>query len=526
MSETTGVRNKSIPCAACGVALQLHSPHVLAAGCARCGGLTDVASGACLVQRASRRPEPLLPLGRTYTLRREPFKIIGFLHYASASEAPYAHEWREYQLAPVDPADAGAQEAGDDRLLEIEGHWSLVRIVKRVGWNAQNQTYRYQGREFRKHWEHPAHVIAAAGEFTRPVPTEARVQTYIAPPFALIRESTAAEAASASPQFQWKLAEYLSPEVIKDAFPRVELPAPQGVGMNQPCPVPVGKIVATILLFLVALLLVQLVLWGVKGASLDQRFVVRDNAPSPAFVLKHKTAQLWAHLDMGQLASGAAMFNLTLKNTKTGEIRKTGRIWEPHHWGSFSGSWVRAICDDTSSCSSGGVTLIFRDVPPGSWQLNLGASEESTKERLQMLDEIYKMTGMPNPKLGDKRGAIRVWQGDRHDHGILLNIVALLLFVGPIAGWVTSQKRLFEAHRQKMDEAMMDEMTEGESRRVRLLDSPTLWRRVYRIQIALCVLAFAYFAWVQYSGGSISDEYQKFLFNYPQEERVSAAPEP
>jgi hypothetical protein len=521
MSETSSARKKSIPCAACGMALELHHPGVLAAGCGRCGGLTDVASGACLVRRASRRPDPLLPLGRTCTLRGERFRIIGFLHYASAPEAPYAHEWREYQLAPVDPANAGAQEAGDDRLLEIEGHWSLVRIVKGVGWNAQNQTYRYQRREFRNYWEHPAHLIAAVGEFTRPVPTEARVRTCTAPPFALIREST--EAASPSPQFRWKLAEYLPPEVIEDAFPHAELPAPQGVGMNQPCPVPVGKIIATIPIFLIALLLAQLVLWGVKGASLDQRFVVRDNAPWPAFVLKHKTAQLWAHLDMGQMASGAAMFNLTLKNTKTGEIRKTGRIWEPLEWGSFSGRWVRGVCD-TSSCSSGGVTLIFRDVPPGSWQLNLGASEESTKERLQMFDEIYKMTGMPNPKLGDTRGAIRVWQGDRHDHGILLNIVALLLFVGPVVGLAASQKRLFEAHRQKMDEAAMDEMTEGESRRVRLLDSPTLWRRVYRIHIALCVLAFACFVWVQYSGGSISDNYQRILFDYPREERVSAAP--
>jgi hypothetical protein len=391
---------KALRCAQCGAALEIKHEGILAVGCVQCGAITDAETQKLLsALKKGDRVRPKIPLGAKGKLQGEKLEVIGFMqrHMSAGGER---YDWREYLLARVD-------KPGYRWLTEYDGHWNVADVIGNLSRKPDNNNTTYQGKTFRHFQTYTAHVNFVIGEFTWRVKIdeEAHLSDYIAPPQMLSGERTKKE-------ISWSLSEYIAPDEIAKAFGlKAALPQARGIYANQPSPWKARSRPAwkTALGFLALALALQFALrvnfssqeylreqmppfraanphqvpghldaeqareylrlrkQAVQDAVLDPRGALRQEASpteqeawvSSPFTLT-RPASLRVTGEARGLDNSWVELGLALVNEQGGETR-AGSVELSYYSGRDSdGAWVE---------NKQRQTLVFRDLPAGTWRL-------------------------------------------------------------------------------------------------------------------------------------------------------------
>jgi hypothetical protein len=225
-------RASSLNCPACGAGLQLKDPaNTVRVACTYCGSvLSTPQDGASadkfeVLARLQKLPfKPLLPLGGEGTLRGRPYAVLGAILKACTVDGVHYY-WREYLLKET-------KSEGYHWLVESNGHWSLVEPVAAGEISTAPRLAVRRGVRYRHFQATTARVEAVLGEFYWEVKKgeSTEVSDYVAPPRVLSEETYANEVT-------WSEGSWVPKEEVEKGFALPKpLPAPEGVGSNQPWP--------------------------------------------------------------------------------------------------------------------------------------------------------------------------------------------------------------------------------------------------------------------------------------------------
>ncbi len=214
---------KSFNCPHCGAVLTIKAVGLsVSVSCKSCHSLIDVNDPNYKILQVSaekRKVVPVIPIGQRGVLGGNVYECIGFME---RGELPYT--WREYLL--FNPY------VGFTWLFEYDGHWSLVKRIRKLPQGRRNAQY-YRGQTYKLFSHTAAQVLYVEGEFYWRVKVgeTSTIEDYISPPFILSKEK-------ANSEVIWTLGRYMEPERITKAFNLNPLTMPYeiGVGANQPSP--------------------------------------------------------------------------------------------------------------------------------------------------------------------------------------------------------------------------------------------------------------------------------------------------
>lgn len=222
----------SLNCPACGAGLQLKDPaNTVRVACTYCGSvLATPQDGASaekfeVLVRLQKLPfKPLLPLGGEGTLRGLNYAILGAVLKACTVDG-VSYYWREYLLKET-------KSEAYHWLVESNGHWTLVAGIAAGEVSTAPRLAVWRGTRYRHFQATTARVEAVLGEFYWEVKKgeTTAVSDYVAPPRILSEEKYEKEVT-------WSEGSYVPKEEVEQAFAlKAPLPAPEGVGSNQPWP--------------------------------------------------------------------------------------------------------------------------------------------------------------------------------------------------------------------------------------------------------------------------------------------------
>jgi hypothetical protein len=220
----TKVSAAKIACPNCGGSLDVRAPgQTLRVACPYCGTMVSVESGAPAALTAKTTvPKPDLPLGTKGTFAEGELQIIGFVRRSAYLD----NTW-----FPFDEYLLYAEKVGFRWLVCSDGHWSYVQPIAPGAVESWSKGWKYDGVKFRRFQDSKLRVDAVLGEMYWKVAVGETTQSEdsIAPPAMLSVERTKTEE-------NWSLSSYLTPAQVRAALgqPELELPAPEGVGPNQP----------------------------------------------------------------------------------------------------------------------------------------------------------------------------------------------------------------------------------------------------------------------------------------------------
>ncbi|MBK9965800.1 MAG: DUF4178 domain-containing protein [Holophagales bacterium] len=222
----------SLNCPACGAGLQLKDPaNTVRVACTYCGSvLATPQDGASaekfevLVRLQTLPFKPLLPLGGEGALRGLHYAILGAVLKACTVDGT-SYYWREYLLKET-------KSEAYHWLVESNGHWTLVAGIAAGEVSTAPRLAVWRGTRYRHFQATTARVEAVLGEFYWEVKKgeTTDVSDYVAPPRILSEEKYANEVT-------WSEGSYVPKEEVEQGFAlKAPLPAPEGVGSNQPWP--------------------------------------------------------------------------------------------------------------------------------------------------------------------------------------------------------------------------------------------------------------------------------------------------
>jgi ribosomal protein S27E len=347
---------KALQCPACGGAIALHDKAVQSVACPSCLSVLDAANESLRILQkaaAATRIEPSIPLGSTGRFAGKDWTIIGFQQRVITAEG-IDYPWQEFLLHHP--------EEGFRWLVESDGHWNWVSpVTKPPRYQVGFPSAIHNGEEFRRYSAGSAVTRYVIGEFTWKISVGETWETidFIAPPKMLSRESSHNETT-------WSLGEYLPSEEVAAAFKlKAPLPAPAGIGTNQPNPRAENhrRVCSNFWKFAALAVVAQLLWFFILGGStlLDQRLVFSPANDEPATT---KTFQLDSDARNLVLRHDTDLDNNWLGLNLTLIEKKSGRAWiaqsDVAYWhGSDGGeSWSEG---DRSR------ELVFRDLPAGTY---------------------------------------------------------------------------------------------------------------------------------------------------------------
>lgn len=197
----------------------------MSVACGSCGSVIDANDENYKIIDKFAVPKgveaPAIPLGTRGKYHGTVWEVVGYMIRCDRSEM---YQWREYLL--FNPGK------GYRWLMEFDGHWTYLVMMK----NAPVESLMSSGRQVSHLGNHfslfhtgKAKVRFAMGEFywNVEVPGMVDVDDYICPPEIVSREASADEVV-------WSHGEYVSPEVIRQAFNIKEMPSQFGVSPCQP----------------------------------------------------------------------------------------------------------------------------------------------------------------------------------------------------------------------------------------------------------------------------------------------------
>ena len=266
------VAGRRLGCPNCGGSLDLKAPdRTERVGCPYCGSLLDCDKGELRLLHALDKPafKLDLPIGTRGKFGDAERTVIGALKRSVTFDGEDFF-WYEYLL--YHPRD------GFEWLVCSDGHWSRVKGVEPGGIEFVRNSAVYQGKQFKKFAQATAAVRGVVGECYWKVAVGEQVDTtdYINPPLILSCEKTRT---GKTDEVNWSFGTYLTPVEVEKAFDLKEpLPAPKGVGANQPFPwVGVYKLAALFLGLLLAVGLVLACLLPTRKVH-EQTFQLQSNA--------------------------------------------------------------------------------------------------------------------------------------------------------------------------------------------------------------------------------------------------------
>jgi ribosomal protein S27E len=354
MVKAAGV--KALQCPRCGSAITLHDKAVQSVACPSCLTVLEPADDSLriLQQATAARPvEPLIALGSVGKFLGKDWIVIGFQQRVITAEG-IDYPWQEFLLHHP--------QEGFRWLVESTGHWSWVSpVTKPPRYHTGLPLTIYNGEMYTRYSAGSAETRYVIGEFTWKVQVGEtwEVTDFIAPPKMLSREASHTEST-------WSLSEYLPVGEVEAAFKlKTPLPAPVGIGINQPNPRAEShrKICSMFWKFLGLAIIAQLLWFFILGGRtlLDQRMVFsptndepvttqtfRLDKPARNLVLRHDT-----DLDNNWLG-----LNLTLVE------KNSGKAWvaqsDVAYWHGSDGGESWSEGDRTRE-------LVFRDLPAGTY---------------------------------------------------------------------------------------------------------------------------------------------------------------
>lgn len=367
---------KALQCPSCGGAITLHDPAVQSVACPSCLCVLEPDNEALRIlakAAAATRVQPLIALGSSGRFGGKDWTVIGFQQRATTVE-DVAYPWQEYLLHHP--------EEGFRWLVEAEGHWNWVSpVATPPQFRPGLPTATWRGEKFRCFSSGAAVTLYVIGEFNWKVAVGETWETidFIAPPRMLSRESNGNETA-------WSIGDYLPPEEVAASFGlKAPLPAPRGIGANQPNPRAeshhrvCGNFWKLLALAVAAQLLWIFVLGG--QAVLDQRLAFSRNSEEPvttkSFVLDGNARNLTIRHDT-DLDNNWLGLHLTLVE------KNSGKAWDAQ---SDVAYWHGV--DDGESWSEGDRTreLVFRDLPAGTYYFVI-EPEVSAEKPVAVADRI------------------------------------------------------------------------------------------------------------------------------------------
>ena len=347
---------KTLQCPACGGAIGIHDKAVQSVACPSCLSVLEPANESLRILQkaaAATRIEPLIPLGSSGRFAGTDWTVIGFQQRVIAAEGR-EYPWQEFLLHHP--------EQGFRWLVESTGHWNWVSPVsKPPRYHVGQPTASYGGGEYRRFSSGSAETRYVIGEFTWKVKVGEtwEITDFIAPPKMLSREASHNEAT-------WSLSDYLTTEEVAAAFKlKTALPAPVGIGMNQPNPRAENhrKVCSTFWKFFLFAVLAQALWFFLLGGRtlLDQRLVFSPGKDEPVttqtFQLDSSARNLVLRHDT-DLDNNWLGLNLTLVE------KNSGRAWvamsDVAYWHGSDGGESWSEGDRTRE-------LVFRDLPAGNY---------------------------------------------------------------------------------------------------------------------------------------------------------------
>jgi ribosomal protein S27AE len=217
-------KTTALSCPSCGAAVNLRAAgQSMSAVCGSCGAIIDTATPELqVIQKADeavRKLLPLLPIGQRGKLLGVDCEVIGFVSRTEDSST-----WFEYLL--FNPW------LGFQWLVSFQGHWTIVDRLTSMPAESGNKVY-FAGRTYKLFAKGTATVGGVLGEFYWKVQRgeQAEVADYIDPP-----EIVSGETYPGLAEVTWSHGKYITPKVVEEAFAVKDLPAPEGVYLNQPNP--------------------------------------------------------------------------------------------------------------------------------------------------------------------------------------------------------------------------------------------------------------------------------------------------
>jgi len=407
------VKAKSLSCPNCGAPIQVRGfAHTLSAVCPNCLSILDATSPEFTIlqtYQGKERVQPKIPLGSRGTFNGTVYELIGF-QQRSVQTSDDFFSWDEYLL--FNPYK------GFRYITEYCGHWNVVRVLTRIPdfASARGRAGKLlDGRRYAAFDSMTAVTSYVIGEFPWQVRRgeAAACQDFIAPPYMLSSETTAAETT-------WSLGEYWEGSKIWQAFRLPGSPPyAQGIFANQPSP-HAGKTGSAWRMWLwlnvalFALMMIFTMLKGnhqvfhddyvyIPGKSADTSFVTPTFELSPG----EKNVEVGAHASVD---NDWIYLNFALINDQTGQTFDFAREVSYYH-------------DSDGSEGSRDNKVVIPAVPGGRYYLRVEPEM--------------------SPTARDTRYEISV----RRDVPIYSYfwIAAALLLIPPIATWFRSNQ--FEARR-------------------------------------------------------------------------------
>ena len=217
-------KTTALSCPSCGAVVNLRAAgQSMSAVCGSCGAVIDTATPEFqVIQKADaavRKLAPLLPIGQRGKLLGEDCEVIGFVSRTEDSST-----WFEYLL--FNPW------LGFRWLVSFQGHWTIVDRLTSIPGEGGDTVY-FAGRSYKLFAKGTAKVNGVLGEFYWKVQRgeKAEVADYIAPPHIISGETYSGLA-----EVTWSHGQYITRKVVEDAFAVKDLPAPEGVYLNEPNP--------------------------------------------------------------------------------------------------------------------------------------------------------------------------------------------------------------------------------------------------------------------------------------------------
>ena len=367
---------KTLQCPRCGSAIALHDKAVQSVACQSCLTILEPANESLRILQkaaAATRIDPLIPLGSIGRFLGKDWTVIGFQQRVITAEG-IEYPWQEFLLHHP--------EEGFRWLVESTGHWNWVSPVsKPPRYQVGFPSAIHNGEEYRRYSAGSAETRYVIGEFTWKIKVGETWELidFIAPPKMLSREASHNE-------ITWSLSEYLPGEEVAAAFKlKTPLPAPAGIGMNEPNPRSEAhrRVCSSFWKFLGLAVVAQALWFFILGGRtlLDQRLVFSPGKDEPVttqifeldskarnIVLRHDT-----DLDNNWLGLGLTLIE-----------KNSGKAWvaqsDVAYWhGSDGGeSWSEG---DRSR------ELVFRDLPAGSYYFVIDP-EISAEKPVAVADRI------------------------------------------------------------------------------------------------------------------------------------------